>query len=64
MLLVFLVLAAVAAHLLLVLHVVAADAEDAADRELVGGALDLERGRGPQGKGVGHVVLSRERVGF
>src|SRR6185503_17234145 len=46
-------LAAVAAHLLLVLGVVAADAEDAAHGKLLIGAGDGKRRRGPQGNSVG-----------
>ena len=52
-------LAAVAAHLFLVLGIVTADAEDATYRELVVAASDGKRGRGPQGDRVSHGFLEK-----
>src|SRR5438067_2055434 len=52
-------LAAIAAHLLLMLGVVAPDAENAPYRELLGAARDRQRGRRPQGNCVSHGVLEK-----
>src|SRR5258708_9902040 len=52
-------LAAIAAHLLLVLGVVAPDAKDAPHGKLLGAARDRQRGRRPQGNCVSHGVLEK-----
>src|SRR5438105_10143055 len=57
-------LAAVAAHLLLMLGVVAPDAENAAYRKLIGTRLDRQRRRGPQGNCVGHQVPRKPAILF
>src|SRR5881227_126458 len=57
-------LAAVAAHLLLVLGVVASDAENAPHRKLLIRARYWESGRGPQGNCVGHRVPRKPAILF
>jgi hypothetical protein len=54
-------LAAVAAHFLLVLGVVTPDAEDAADRKALARPVDRQRRRGPKGNRVTHEILEKAR---